>query len=48
MIIPGSHLWPESKIERTAGGALINGIKFNVPAVTAIKEDLQWYVLHPE
>lgn len=39
MIIPGSHLWPESKIERTAGGALINGIKFNVPAVTAIKED---------
>lgn len=39
MIIPGSHLWAESKIERTASGALINGIKFNVPAVTAIKED---------
>lgn len=39
MIIPGSHLWAESKIERTAGGALINGIKFNVPAVTAIEED---------
>jgi hypothetical protein len=39
MIIPGSHLWAESKIERTAAGALINGIKFNVPAVTAIKDD---------
>jgi hypothetical protein len=36
IILPGSHLWPESKVERTAGGALINGIKFNVPAVTAI------------
>jgi hypothetical protein len=39
MIIPGSHLWPESKIERTAVGALINGVKFNVPAVTSIKDD---------
>lgn len=36
IIIPGSHLWPESRIERTTEGAVINGIKFNVPAVTAI------------
>lgn len=38
IIIPGSHLWPESNVERTVGGAVINGIKFNVPAVTAIKD----------
>jgi len=37
ILIPGSHLWPESRIERTAAGAEINGIRFNVPAVTAIK-----------
>ncbi|HEY9006519.1 MAG TPA: phytanoyl-CoA dioxygenase family protein [Ohtaekwangia sp.] len=37
MMIPGSHTWPESKIERTVKGADINGIKYNVPAVTAIK-----------
>jgi hypothetical protein len=39
MVVPGSHLWPESKVERTVGGAIINGIKFNVPAVTAIKDN---------
>lgn len=31
---PGSHRWPESEIERTAEGALINGLAFSVPAVT--------------
>jgi hypothetical protein len=36
IILPGSHHWPESRIERTESGAVINGIKFNVPAVTAI------------
>lgn len=41
IILPGSHLWPESKIERTTDGALINGIKFNVPAVTAIDGDYE-------
>lgn len=39
IILPGSHRWPESKIERTAGGAIINGVRFNVPAVTAIDGD---------
>ncbi|HEY9044705.1 MAG TPA: phytanoyl-CoA dioxygenase family protein [Ohtaekwangia sp.] len=39
MIIPGSHTWPESKIERTVKGADINGIKYNVPAVTSIRGD---------
>lgn len=37
ILLPGSHLWPESRVERTVGGAVINGTKFNVPAVTAIK-----------
>ncbi|MBT1702771.1 phytanoyl-CoA dioxygenase family protein [Chryseosolibacter indicus] len=37
IIFPGSHLWPESRIERTTKGALIDGVKFNVPAVTNIK-----------
>lgn len=38
ILLPGSHRWPESRIERTATGADINGIKFNVPAVTAIRD----------
>lgn len=41
ILIPGSHWWPESKIERTVGGAIINEVKFNVPAVTAISIDYQ-------
>jgi hypothetical protein len=36
ILIPGSHLWPESSVQRTLTGALINGVKFNVPAVTEI------------
>ena len=36
LVIPGSHRWPESRVERTNAGAVIEGKKFNVPAVTAI------------
>lgn len=36
-LIPESHLWPEEDVDRTPEGALVNGIKFNVPAVTRIK-----------
>jgi hypothetical protein len=36
ILVPGSHLWPESRIERTVAGATIKGVKYNVPAVTAI------------
>ena len=32
-ILPGSHLWPESQIERTARGATVNGLAFSVPCV---------------
>jgi hypothetical protein len=41
ILIPGSHRWPESKIERTLHGAVINGVRFNVPAVTAIQGDFK-------
>jgi len=41
ILIPGSHYWPESKVERTVGGAIINDVRFNVPAVTAISMDYQ-------
>jgi hypothetical protein len=37
VIVPGSHHWPESKIEKTTAGALVNDVKFNVPAVTKIE-----------
>jgi len=42
VIIPGSHYWPENKIQRTVEGALINGVRFNVPAVTAIRGEYQF------
>jgi hypothetical protein len=35
-LIPGSHHWPENTIERTEAGATVEGIRFNVPAVTAV------------
>jgi ectoine hydroxylase-related dioxygenase (phytanoyl-CoA dioxygenase family) len=37
IIIPESHRWPESKIERTISGAVVNEVKYNVPAVTKIE-----------
>jgi hypothetical protein len=40
-IIPGSHHWPENKIERTLQGAMISGMKFNVPAVTSINGEFE-------
>jgi ectoine hydroxylase-related dioxygenase (phytanoyl-CoA dioxygenase family) len=41
VIAEGSHLWPESKVERTISGAVVNNVKYNVPAVTAIKDVYQ-------
>lgn len=37
ILLPGSHRWPESRVERTVAGAEINGLRFNVPAVTDIR-----------
>jgi hypothetical protein len=48
IIIPESHRWPESHIERTESGAVINGIKFNVPAVTSILEEHKFERLNPQ
>jgi hypothetical protein len=45
-IIPGSHLWPENSVVRTDDGAIINGTRFNVPAVMEIKKDHQ--VVRPD
>lgn len=41
ILLPGSHRWPESLIERTKSGAIINGIKYNVPAVTSITGEFE-------
>ena len=41
ILIPTSHRWKESEIERTESGAVINGVRFNVPAVTAINKEYQ-------
>lgn len=48
IIIPESHRWPESKIERTLAGAEINGVKFNVPAVTGIDGELNFVRPNPK
>lgn len=45
IIIPESHQWPESRIERTVSGALINNVRFNVPAVTTI--DGEYTIVRP-
>jgi len=36
IIVPESHHWPESMIERTVSGAVMSNATFNVPAVTKI------------
>ncbi|SHH33181.1 hypothetical protein SAMN04488109_3735 [Chryseolinea serpens] len=41
ILIPGSHRWPESRIEKTVEGAVINGVRFNVPGVTDIRGPYQ-------
>lgn len=32
-LVPGSHHWSESAVERTAGGALYHGVPYTVPGV---------------
>lgn len=39
-LVPGSHRWRESEIERTIGGAKVNGIHYTVPAVTGARRPL--------
>ena len=40
-LVPGSHRWSEATVERTRGGAYVNGVQYNVPAVTASQQPLQ-------
>jgi len=39
-LVPGSHLWRESDIARTATGALVNGLPYTVPAVVGATKPL--------
>ncbi len=32
-LVPGSHHWPESAVERTAAGAIYHGVPYTVPGV---------------
>jgi hypothetical protein len=45
-LIPGSHHWPENRTERTEQGAIIENVKFNVPAVTSIKGEYE--IIRPD
>ncbi len=47
-IVPESHLWMESEIERTAEGALVNGKPFTVPAVTGSKRKMDFFRPDPK
>ena len=40
-LVPGSHRWSEATVERTRGGALVDGVQYNVPAVTASQPPLR-------
>ncbi|UOR05011.1 phytanoyl-CoA dioxygenase family protein [Hymenobacter aerilatus] len=40
-LVPGSHWWPESRTERTAGGAVYNGTTYSVPALKDAVEPLE-------
>jgi hypothetical protein len=48
IIIPRSHHWPESKIERTCDGAKIGEVKYNVPAVTKLDSDAEFVRPNPK
>jgi len=45
-LIPGSHLWKESDIERTISGAKVNNVAFTVPCVVGSKYGLK--MIRPE
>ena len=47
IIIPESHHWPESKIERTLEGAQIGNIKYNVPAITKLDTEANYVRPNP-
>jgi ectoine hydroxylase-related dioxygenase (phytanoyl-CoA dioxygenase family) len=46
ILLPESHYWPESRVQKTVSGAMIGHARFNVPAVTAIEGD--YSVMRPD
>ena len=40
-IVPGSHRWRESEIERTLAGSVVSGVQYTVPAVTGARRSLR-------
>lgn len=48
VIVPQSHHWPESKIERTLEGAQIGTSKYNVPAVTKLDSEATYVRPNPK
>jgi len=48
IIIPESHHWAESKIERTLEGATIGNSKYNVPAVTKLNSEATFVRPNPK
>lgn len=39
-LVPGSHLWKESRVYRTVSGSIVNGVPFTVPTVVMNNEIL--------
>lgn len=48
IIIPESHHWPESQVERTLEGAQIGSNKYNVPAVTKLDSEAKFVRPNPK
>ena len=40
-LVPGSHHWSEATVERTCQGAIVDGVQYNVPAVTSAQQALR-------
>jgi hypothetical protein len=40
-IVPGSHRWRESEIERTCAGSVVSGVQYTVPAITGARRALR-------
>jgi hypothetical protein len=47
-LVPGSHYWTEDEIARTAKGARVNGIQYNVPALLDAKREMEVIRPHPK
>jgi len=46
-MVPGSHYWSESDIERTLTGAIVKGYSYRVPSVTNSKKQLNFIRPNP-